>query len=741
LIKNGVRSSPPTLNPTISPAIWTTAVTGVSPQRHGVNNFISLNEEDYTTQLITSEDRRVKALWNILSEAGLKVGVFSYWATWPAEQINGYVVTEQSLFSVDRGVSPDRLKNDIMLSAAKELGFSVLGKDLEVTFPEPKSLNDAAFFKVAHDQFALLTRLFSPISLALFDKEKPDVLFQIAGTVDASQHLFLKFLWPEKFNDVDPTLVQEYGNFIEEIYIEQDKLLGEYIKRSGPNTNIIVMSDHGHFADPAGGYRVEKFNVLLSYLGLLQYLPNGKVDFAKSVAFECNNNTFDWQRRLCINIQGKYQDGIVPQQQYEAMRDRIVTALESVKTRDGQSMFVSVGKSERDEADVVYDIKRSIVDDIIVIGDREIAFKDFLKLSIESGNHYADPTGPLGIFVWVGPNIRKGVRVSGFDYTDIAPNILHALGLPIPRDMEGDYFGDFYEHPTEPTYIDSYEDSPQQFYSGNHEKLEENDQFITENNELYIHSVLDEGDSGDRFCFEVAPGDKRAKVQRFEHVPSIVKNFVAWDNPAVTGTIPFVRDVLLSSFPRTDIHPINIKDIKYPPDADNLYRISVPLDITRPTYLGMWSNVSVSTKVAGAGVMRITARGDAVEGRYPHINVLLNKNHVGDITILSNRYETYDTAIPGPGVVEFWYDNDEFVGNEDKNVYIQSFKYSASGAFDAQINSPLFFEENQLCFNNKTAGTTELHMQLFDVNDGNIRSEAQEEIIELLQRTGEINDE
>ncbi len=46
-----------------------------------------------------------KTFWNVASEKGLRVGVVNWWATWPADAVNGYVVTERALFKLEKGGS------------------------------------------------------------------------------------------------------------------------------------------------------------------------------------------------------------------------------------------------------------------------------------------------------------------------------------------------------------------------------------------------------------------------------------------------------------------------------------------------------------------------------------------------------------------------------------------------------------------------------------------------------------
>ena len=211
VIDSGVRATPDTLNPTISPAIWTSVVTGVNPQRHGINNFLTTNRVTHDYKAITSEDRRVKTLWNILSDAGNEIGIFSYWATWPPEEeVKGYNITERALFKSEKGFYPEELKFFLLLNSANVLGESSVDI-FDLQFPEAKDPNDAGFFKGSHKIIQTSAKLFIKNSLFFYDKEKPDILFQIYGLTDLSQHLFLKFKY----------LVSLYGLILVTVMMEK----------------------------------------------------------------------------------------------------------------------------------------------------------------------------------------------------------------------------------------------------------------------------------------------------------------------------------------------------------------------------------------------------------------------------------------------------------------------------------------------------------------------------------------
>ena len=47
---------------------------------------------------VTSRMRKVKALWNILSDAGRRVDVVGWWATWPPENVNGSIVSDHTCY-------------------------------------------------------------------------------------------------------------------------------------------------------------------------------------------------------------------------------------------------------------------------------------------------------------------------------------------------------------------------------------------------------------------------------------------------------------------------------------------------------------------------------------------------------------------------------------------------------------------------------------------------------------------
>jgi hypothetical protein len=109
--------------------VWTTIATGRGPEAHGIRSTgarrlpgmrvpMPISGDDaFARALGTATDllrlgrpqpatsvlRGAKTFWNVASEKGLRVGAVNWWATWPADAVNGYVVTERALFKLEKG--------------------------------------------------------------------------------------------------------------------------------------------------------------------------------------------------------------------------------------------------------------------------------------------------------------------------------------------------------------------------------------------------------------------------------------------------------------------------------------------------------------------------------------------------------------------------------------------------------------------------------------------------------------
>jgi Type I phosphodiesterase / nucleotide pyrophosphatase len=115
--------------------VWTTIATGRGPEAHGIVSTgarrlagmrtpvaLDAEERPFVSALGRAADllrltrtqppsgvlRGAKTFWNVASEKGLRVGVVNWWATWPADAVNGYVVSDRAFFKLEKGGPPER---------------------------------------------------------------------------------------------------------------------------------------------------------------------------------------------------------------------------------------------------------------------------------------------------------------------------------------------------------------------------------------------------------------------------------------------------------------------------------------------------------------------------------------------------------------------------------------------------------------------------------------------------------
>src|SRR4029079_13581718 len=95
LVPEGRRGVLRTEQPPLSPIVWTTMMTGVSPLEHRILDFARLRPSDGLAEPITSSERRAPAIWNMTSAAKRSVLVLGLWATYPAESVRGTLVSDR----------------------------------------------------------------------------------------------------------------------------------------------------------------------------------------------------------------------------------------------------------------------------------------------------------------------------------------------------------------------------------------------------------------------------------------------------------------------------------------------------------------------------------------------------------------------------------------------------------------------------------------------------------------------
>src|SRR5262245_11217313 len=93
VVNAGVIGNLATLDPPLSPILWSSIATGKLGDKHGILGFVEPDTKNMAIRPVQSTSRKVKAVWNILSQNGIKANVVGWWPSHPAESINGIMVS------------------------------------------------------------------------------------------------------------------------------------------------------------------------------------------------------------------------------------------------------------------------------------------------------------------------------------------------------------------------------------------------------------------------------------------------------------------------------------------------------------------------------------------------------------------------------------------------------------------------------------------------------------------------
>ena len=266
LMERGYYGELDTLHPTLSPVIWTSVATGKVQKKHGIRGF-SRRLPGGKITLFNSSNRKVKAIWNILSDYGKKVYTIGWWMTYPAEEINGIMVaqtntTEQLntrtgkhvwkgtlLNGVKGQVYPPGRQNEVLTIAKKvESELPNLTNQIFGEFEYPLSLLDRRLWNNCLWSFRADT-IYHRISLRLAQEgPPPDLMMIYFGGTDVVSHRFWRYMQPDIYRH-KPTQEQiaNLGTVIEDYYAYIDMTLGQLVKHYDSDVTIIIISDHGFY--------------------------------------------------------------------------------------------------------------------------------------------------------------------------------------------------------------------------------------------------------------------------------------------------------------------------------------------------------------------------------------------------------------------------------------------------------------------------------------------------------------
>ncbi|MDQ2970476.1 MAG: alkaline phosphatase family protein, partial [Acidobacteriota bacterium] len=257
LVATGYSSRIASFVPFLSPIVWTTVATGVSPRLHGILDFQEVDPKTGQKVPISGRSRRVPAVWNLASAAGKKVGVVGWWATHPAEEVNGFFVTDHAspiLYeklplsgvaypaSLEPGVAQIVAREGRVAPEELARFVGVPAAEIENALGSGQGMENPI---VALSRILAATRIVQRTARDLYDRQLPDLTMVYIEGTDEIGHVFAPYA-PPRLSCTSESDFARYGRAVDEYYAVVDRLLGQWMRRAAEDrATLIVQSDHG----------------------------------------------------------------------------------------------------------------------------------------------------------------------------------------------------------------------------------------------------------------------------------------------------------------------------------------------------------------------------------------------------------------------------------------------------------------------------------------------------------------
>lgn len=412
--------------PCITVPAWTSMLSSRDPGVLGIYGF--RNRADYSYNVMTTATSaavRLPRVWDYLSAAGLTSVVLGVPQTYPVTPIAGHMV---SCF-----LTP---------STACAFTFPAVFR-ADVLRAVPNYRFDVQDFRTA-DKDRLLRQLFDlaevqhRLALYCIQTLDWDFFIQVHIGLDRLHHGFWRYHDPHhRWHEPG----SQFADAIASYYRMLDAMAGELIERSGDDTIVLIVSDHG-VKRMDGGICVNEWLWQTGWLAFNASPPQGQltrfedmdVNWAKTRAWASGG----YYARIFLNVVGREPQGTVPPAAYNETRAELARLLASLPDPNGAPLDTLVFAPED-----IYSAVSGIAPDLLVyFGDlhwRAVG-------SLGHGRHYTleNDTGPddanhaqQGLFILYDPRQPGAGRRAGVHIMDIAPTLLQRLRVRLPPGLQG----------------------------------------------------------------------------------------------------------------------------------------------------------------------------------------------------------------------------------------------------------------------------------------------------------------
>ena len=422
LIEGGAYGKMRSSDPPITIPAWMVMTTGKDAGRLGLYGFRHRTGYSYDKMWIaTSQAFKERAIWDVVGDHGGRSCLVSIPPSYPPRKVPGDLV---SCF-ITPGSESDS-------TYPKELKAEIEAKFGPYMFDVVFRTEDRD--EILKEIYAMTAKRFDVIRYLM--KTRPwDFFMFVEIGVDRIQHAFWKYM-DKEHHLYEPG--NKYENAIFDYYKYLDARIGELLEDAGPETVVLVISDHGA-KRMKGAFCINEWLIREGDL-VLKETPKKGASIEKMAVDWPKTKVWGWggyYARLFFNVEGREPQGVIKPEDYEKEREAMIERLLAIKGPEGEAWATRIIKPNEYFAEV-----RGDYPDLMVYFD-DLYWRSAGTLGYGTLYLRENDTGPddavhaqEGMYILYDP-LKPASRRKDIDITDVAPTVLAALGLPVPADMKG----------------------------------------------------------------------------------------------------------------------------------------------------------------------------------------------------------------------------------------------------------------------------------------------------------------
>jgi predicted AlkP superfamily phosphohydrolase/phosphomutase len=352
LVENGSFARLRSVDPPITIPAWMCMMTGKDPGELGVYGFRNRRDHSYDGLQIVNSTAFAGAepVWDTLGRHGILSIVLGVPGTFPPRPIAGALV---SGFLAPNAKATYTYPASLAERIRDWIGEYVF--DVRQFRTDDKAYLYSQVREMTEKRFAVARRLVA-------DRE-----WRFFAMVEIGPDRIHHGMWAHH----DPTHPQHdssspFRDTLRDYYQFLDRQLSDLLNELPSSTEVLIVSDHGA-QKMEGGVAINEWLIRNNYLALTEYpnsptrmhdlIERGQIDWSKTTAW----GEGGYYGRLFLNVVDREPGGIVPQQDYRRIRDRLVDEIASIPDETGTPLG---SRAQRPEE--IYRTVTGIPPDLIV---------------------------------------------------------------------------------------------------------------------------------------------------------------------------------------------------------------------------------------------------------------------------------------------------------------------------------------------------------------------------------------